>query len=157
MDTQFHSLEGPFIHFTINNELFQQHYDQLVKTAKSDLFHTMIDGKDCLSTKALFKTFSKKLAFPDYFGKNWDAFNECINDLEWLDYSQYVVFFKNFEQTLTKNNDELAIFLNIIEEAIQEWAEGVDRLQKPFHLVIQANEDLGGKLSNHLKATVTVF
>ncbi|HIX44475.1 MAG TPA: barstar family protein [Candidatus Kurthia intestinigallinarum] len=41
----------------------------------------MIDGKDCLSTKALFKTFSKKLAFPDYFGKNWDAFNECINDL----------------------------------------------------------------------------
>lgn len=81
MDTQFHSLEGPFIHFTINNELFQQHYDQLAKPAKSDLFHTMIDGKDCLSTKALFKTFSKKLAFPDYFGKNWDAFNECINDL----------------------------------------------------------------------------
>lgn len=81
MDTQFHSLEGPFIHFTINNELFQQHYDQLAKTAKSDLFHTMIDGKDCLSTKALFKTFSKKLAFPDYFGKKWDAFNECINDL----------------------------------------------------------------------------
>ena len=67
-----------------------------------------------------------------------------------------MVFFKNFEQTLTKNNDELAIFLNIIEEAIQEWAEGVDRLQKPFHLVIQASEDLVGKLSNHLKATVTV-
>ena len=33
----------------------------------------------------VFAFYSKALSFPDYFGWNWDAFDECITDLSWLD------------------------------------------------------------------------
>lgn len=39
---------------------------------------------DCtgISTKdQLFDVFSEKLSFPDYFGRNWDALNDCLWDI----------------------------------------------------------------------------
>jgi len=36
-------------------------------------------------SQELFKDYSAKLYFPDYFGKNWDAFNDCLCSLDdWL-------------------------------------------------------------------------
>ena len=32
----------------------------------------------------VFAFYSRALAFPDYFGWNWNAFDECIHDLSWL-------------------------------------------------------------------------
>ena len=37
------------------------------------------------SSESVFEFYSRTLAFPDYFGYNWDAFNDCIDDLSWLD------------------------------------------------------------------------
>ena len=151
----FLSIEEPFIHFTNDIELFQQLYHQLNEKSSNELFLISIDGKDCSNKKALFNTFSSKLQFPDYFGDNWDAFNDCFNDLEWLDSNQYVLFFKNFEETLTQDIDELEIFLEIIEEAIKDWTLGVDygieRLPKSFHFVIHANGDIAAELSSKLR------
>lgn len=151
----YKSIEGPFIHFTTDIELFQQLYHQLSEKSSNKLFLIIIDGKDCSNKKALFNTFSSELQFPDYFGNNWDAFNDFFNDLEWLDSNQYVLFLKNFEDTLTQDIDELDIFLEIIEEAIKEWTLGVDygieRLPKPFHLVIHANKNIAVELGNKLR------
>ena len=33
---------------------------------------------------ALLNAVSDALCFPDYFGGNWDALEECIRDLSWL-------------------------------------------------------------------------
>lgn len=36
------------------------------------------------SERQLFSYFAAELAFPDYFGHNWDALDECMRDLSWV-------------------------------------------------------------------------
>ncbi|HEX2197889.1 MAG TPA: barstar family protein [Burkholderiales bacterium] len=31
----------------------------------------------------VFEAFSQALAFPDWFGRNWDALEDCLTDLSW--------------------------------------------------------------------------
>jgi RNAse (barnase) inhibitor barstar len=36
------------------------------------------------SKEKLFGIFAERLRFPDYFGWNWDALEECLQDVSWL-------------------------------------------------------------------------
>ena len=66
-----------------------------------------------------------------------------------------MLFFKNFEETLTQDIDKLDVSLEIIENVIKEWNAGVDydidRPPKPFHFVIQANKNIAVELSRKLQ------
>lgn len=37
-------------------------------------------GSHCRTRAALLTEFATLLEFPDYFGHNWDAFNDCLRD-----------------------------------------------------------------------------
>jgi len=39
-----------------------------------------IEGHDVRDKDSLFEQISVVFGFPDYFGKNWDAFDECFHD-----------------------------------------------------------------------------
>ena len=49
---------------------------------------TVVVDESVRTVDALFDVFWRGLAFPDYFGWNWDAFSECILDLSWLEGDQ---------------------------------------------------------------------
>ncbi|MFE2109068.1 barstar family protein [Kitasatospora sp. NPDC059463] len=40
----------------------------------------LVHGDRCRTRAALFAEWAGSLAFPDYFGHNWDAFEECLHD-----------------------------------------------------------------------------
>jgi len=43
------------------------------------------------SKQKLFSIYAAALRFPKYFGRNWDAFEECLGDLSWLPAERPVV------------------------------------------------------------------
>ncbi|MFJ4989113.1 barstar family protein [Streptomyces sp. NPDC088732] len=39
-----------------------------------------IDGRELIHPMALFRVFARELSFADYFGHNWDALADCLQD-----------------------------------------------------------------------------
>jgi hypothetical protein len=43
------------------------------------------------SKAELLALLARAIPLPDYFGQNWDALEECLGDLEWLDRRKMVL------------------------------------------------------------------
>ena len=83
-----------------------------------DIHAIIIDGKECTNKAELFNTFKNKLNFPDYFGENWDSFEEIVNDLS---LPQHTVILISFcKSLLSENKEDKLIFKDIIKNSNEE-------------------------------------
>lgn len=72
-------------------------------------------------------------SFPAYFGRNWDAVDECLRDLSWLPAEGYVLLVSGADD-LWRHKPRLAGGL------LESWllcAEDWARRGTPFHLVFE--------------------
>jgi hypothetical protein len=59
--------------------------------------------------------------FPSYFGRNWDAFEECLNDLSWVPAKGYLLIFDQAERFARAQPEEFATALDILRDGIKSW------------------------------------
>ncbi|MFY7825996.1 MAG: barstar family protein [Flectobacillus sp.] len=98
-----------------------------------------IDGEDNLTIEQFYTSISSKLGFPDTFGNNLDAFDEMLNDLEWLNENQIFIVFRNYDDFLADENDELReVLLTIMDDAAEEWKS--DSGTKTLTILIEPSE-----------------
>jgi RNAse (barnase) inhibitor barstar len=71
------------------------------------------------SEEALLDAISIALRFPDYFGRNWNALDECICDLSWLRPGDVILIHKDLP--LANNRASLSIYLSILRNAVENW------------------------------------
>ncbi len=71
-------------------------------------------GKDLYENSEL----AKSLFFPDYFGSSWDALNDCLVDLTWINEKQIIIVFESLSQLGSKTHDDL---LNVLNDVVQFW------------------------------------
>lgn len=104
----------------------------------------VIRGRRCRRAEELFAEIAEALEFPDYFGHNWDALEECLTDLEWLSGRGYVLLFTDAELILSDEEDEFATFLEVLNDAGEAWASGEAEPHgdgaKPFHSLLTVAE-----------------
>jgi len=75
-----------------------------------------------IETKAaLMNAVDNALKLPDYFGRNWDALEECIRDLSWLPEGSIVLVHEDVP--LMNDRASLRTYLSILMDAIRKWAE----------------------------------
>ncbi len=80
---------------------------------------------------ALLNAVSDALCFPDYFGGNWDALEECIRDLSWLPEGDVVL--RHGDLPLSMDRSGASTYLSILKGAIEKWgATGRRRLHVIF-------------------------
>ncbi|MES2517522.1 MAG: barstar family protein [Bacteroidota bacterium] len=101
----------------------------------------IIDGTEVDTLEKFYIEVSSQLKFPDNFGNNFDAFDEMINDLDWLTETNIYLVFKNYDDFLSEENDEAReILLTILDDAASEWKRVDDSESKKLRMQIEPSE-----------------
>jgi barstar (barnase inhibitor) len=104
----------------------------------------VIQGAKCQTTTGLLTECARALDFPDYFGHNWDALEECLIDMEWLKAKGYVLLITDAGCVLHHDEEEYETFLEILRDAGEAWGTGQvgmgARRATPFHALFAVSE-----------------
>jgi RNAse (barnase) inhibitor barstar len=103
-----------------------------------------LDGRRCATKGQLMDEFARAFAFPVYFGRTWDAVEDCLTDLTWLPGTGYVLLMTRAEQTLRDQPGEYRMLIDLLESVGRAWATGTtghpDRGPVSFHSVLVVSE-----------------
>jgi RNAse (barnase) inhibitor barstar len=78
-----------------------------------------LDGRCMVDKRALLTSVSQVLDFPDYFGKNWDALEECLGDMHWREGPIWLVI----EHANAIPQGLLDTLLEIFTDQATAWAD----------------------------------
>ena len=101
-------------------------------------FIAVLDGEAAGSRAGFFTEIARELAFPDYFGRNWDAVYDCLTDLNWLPAEGYVLVFDGFGALARNAPDQWQIGRKVLAEACQFWQP----LRTPMFVLLVGPDDL---------------
>jgi RNAse (barnase) inhibitor barstar len=113
-----------------------------------DILLLKLDGSTMGTLEEMYQEFCSVFHFPDYFGKNFNALDECLTDLEWLPANGYLLSISNAEYFLGEETDDIleGVF-SILNDVGEEWATPVisgqawDREEMPFHTILEVNKN----------------
>lgn len=89
---------------------------------------------DTIDSKVTFlKACAAAMNFPDYFGRNWDAFEECLNDLAWAPAPGYLLLYDNVENFARNAPDDWETAHSILADAVKNW----QKVGIPFTVLIR--------------------
>jgi len=91
------------------------------KRAGFAFFH--IDGKNIARKEQLLNHMAVSLRFPQDFGHNWDALEESLTDLEWIDGEGYVIYYDHIDALLEAHPDQFETLVEILRDAVASWKE----------------------------------
>jgi hypothetical protein len=73
----------------------------------------------CRDKQALMERVARALEFPDWFGGNWDALEDCLGDLSWRAPAPQVLLFEGHELL---PREDVAVLLDILGSSAEYWA-----------------------------------
>lgn len=85
------------------------------------LFNATLDLTGCTDQRELMARMASALRLPDYFGHNWDALDECLADLEWLDAEGFVLAIEHSRELRTAGAGDYATLVSVLENASDQW------------------------------------
>ena len=99
-----------------------------------------IDGRRGRTKRGLLSEFARALEFPADSGRNWDAFEELLADLEWLPAKGYLLVVTDADALLAEHPKDYDTFIEIAKGVGKEWAtprRGPSaRPAVPFHVCL---------------------
>ena len=142
-DSKLHTLGSPCFYLSVLGVEDFANRGLRLALDNSRMVVRFIRGKKCTTVQAMFDEFGAALQFPYYFGENWPAFDECINDLEWVPGDSYALFIEDAPLLLSGAEDEdWRIFVRTLTEANTQWVTPNQFNPRnwppiPFHVVLQ--------------------
>lgn len=106
-----------------------------------DLAFFHVRGRGVEDKDRFFQEAATVLNFPEYFGHNWDAFEECLTDMSWHPAPGYLILCEDLESFRQQARDDFQTFLAISRDAASFWKDQ----GKAFFVVLldTGRQDLG--------------
>lgn len=95
-----------------------------VRGSKLDLAAIRLTGGE-----TLLRDIARALGFPDWYGGNWDALEDCLSDLSWRAAPGHVLV---FEGVPALGAEEAGLLADVLASAAEFWAGE----RKPFFAVL---------------------
>ena len=89
----------------------------------------LVDLSHARNVPGFIKAMRRDLQFPEWFGGNLDALNDCLTDFSWRPASGYVIALSGSEM-LRATPTSLAILNEVLSCAVEEW----ERRDVPFRI-----------------------
>jgi hypothetical protein len=81
-----------------------------------DLGHISLRGAQ--SKEALLERLGAAMAFPVWFGGNWDAAEDCLADLSWREGEGHVLLFSEAQPS-----EDLSVLVDVLRSSAEFWQE----------------------------------
>ncbi|KPK08017.1 MAG: hypothetical protein AMJ64_04790 [Betaproteobacteria bacterium SG8_39] len=94
----------------------------LAPSAAAGLDVVSIGLADVRAKDALLERFAAALAFPDWFGGNWDALEDCLGDLSWRADQGRLLLIEGFEPLASSARDDFRVLLDLLADVAEYWS-----------------------------------
>lgn len=91
---------------------------------------------DCAAVRSkeeLLRGIAEALSFPDWFGENWDALEDCLTDLSWGEAPGYVLLLDNCGGFSRADPEAFETALEVFDGAAEYWYDE----EVPFWVFVQ--------------------
>jgi RNAse (barnase) inhibitor barstar len=115
----------------------------LTQVEHAGVFHMPLDGENALIAAAeqngyfvfrvdlakvldkddMLRAIGTAMAFPEWFGYNWDALLDCLADLGWRPAEGYVIILEHCDGIHGRAEADFVQTLQVFENAANEWRE----------------------------------
>jgi RNAse (barnase) inhibitor barstar len=89
--------------------------------AGSDFAVWRVDLDAVRTKQELLDAIAREVAFPDWFGSNWDALEDCLTDLSWCVASGYVLILTNAGGFAEAAAEDFETALEVLDGAAEYW------------------------------------
>jgi RNAse (barnase) inhibitor barstar len=103
------------------NHVDMKQIQAIAKRAGFACFH--IDGKNIQRKEQLLNHVATAMHFPTTFGHNWDALEEGLTDLEWVDADGYILYYDHIDGLLETHPDQFETLVEIVRDAVRSWKD----------------------------------
>lgn len=98
-------------------------YDSYYIDEKSSTYFGFIREDNITDIETFYEEISKALSFPDYFGRNLDALEDMLNDLEWIPFQHVFLIMRNTNSLSIILDNNYEAIIDILSSTMNEKLE----------------------------------
>jgi RNAse (barnase) inhibitor barstar len=97
--------------------------EKQAKQLRLAFFH--LEGRKIERKEQFLNHAALAMHFPEHFGNNWDAFEDCITDFSWLEeeVDGYVIVFDHVDAFVEHSESQIETVIELLQDAVQFWQE----------------------------------
>lgn len=92
---------------------------KLARSKGMAFFH--LEGKKIEKKEQFLNHAAVAMKFPSHFGNNWDAFYDCLTDMDWVESQGYVIYFDHTDGFAEHHESQLETVIELFQDAVDFW------------------------------------